>query len=79
MTITTTVPYGSNLVLPDDILNRYHIETGTPVRLIATRNGILLVPLTQAPMSTQLAQELEEWQTLGSDPLLAFPYEGGDE
>jgi hypothetical protein len=36
-----------------------------PVRLVETRTGILLVPLTDEPMSDELTRELEEWQALG--------------
>ena len=75
----TTIPYGVNLVLPDDIRSRYHIKADTLVRVITTQNGILLVPLTPEPMSAQLVEELEAWQTLGSDALSAFPYEDADE
>jgi hypothetical protein len=45
---------------------RHGIGDDTPIRVIETRNGILLVPLTNEPMSPALAQELAEWQSLAA-------------
>jgi hypothetical protein len=47
----------------------------TPVRIIETRSGILLVPLTKEPMSVELEQELAEWQLLSMESWNRFPYE----
>lgn len=46
-----------------------------PVRLIETKEGILLVPLTNEPMSEELKQEIAEWQEASSETLEDFPYE----
>ena len=35
----------------------------------------LPVPLTDAPMSAELAQEVQEWQGLGQQTWTHFPYE----
>jgi len=51
----------------------------TPVRVIETVSGILLVPLTVSPMSPELAAELDEWQALSTQSWELFPYEEGDE
>jgi hypothetical protein len=43
--------------------------------VIEMQSGILLVPLTDAPMSEGLKAELAEWQSLGADALEIFPFE----
>ena len=67
------------IVLPADVVGRYRLDNDTPVRMIETRNGILLVPLTDAPMSSSLLAEIEEWQVLGAESLAQFPYESDEE
>ena len=47
----------------------------TPVKLTETGRGVLTVPLTSAPMSEELAQELQGWQALGQETWAQFPYE----
>jgi len=54
-------------------LNRLTEET--PLRIIETRNGILLVPITDEPMTADLRDELEAWQELGAEGFGMFPYE----
>jgi bifunctional DNA-binding transcriptional regulator/antitoxin component of YhaV-PrlF toxin-antitoxin module len=66
---------GGKIALPESIRDRYHLSPETPLRLIETRHGILLVPLTGEPMSETLAAELAEWQSLGAESLAMFPYE----
>lgn len=66
---------GGKITLPDAVLARYQLSQDTPVRIIETSSGILLVPLTGEPMSDALASELEEWQSLGAESLVIFPYE----
>jgi bifunctional DNA-binding transcriptional regulator/antitoxin component of YhaV-PrlF toxin-antitoxin module len=66
---------GGKISLPGEIRERYGLKPDTPLRIIETRSGILLVPLTGEPMSAELARELEEWQMFGSDSLAMFPYE----
>ena len=70
-----TLENGGKITLPDDLLNRYGLSEDTPIRIIETRSGILLVPLTDEPMSESLKAELEEWQSLGAESLEMFPYE----
>ena len=61
---TTTIGRAGELTLPTDVQERCGLGPQTAVRLIETRGGILLVPMTDAPMSAELAAELEEWQGL---------------
>ena len=66
---------GGKISLPEEIREHYGLTPDTPLRIIETRGGILLVPLTNEPMSESLARELEEWQSLGAASLEMFSYE----
>ena len=68
---------GGKISLPDEVRERYGLTPETPLRIIETRGGILLVPLTAKP-SESLARELDEWQLLGADSLEMFPYEDAE-
>lgn len=70
-----TIGPGGELALPDALRERYGLETDAPVRVIETRSGILLVPLTDAPMSPELQRELAEWQSLGASTWEMFEYQ----
>lgn len=72
---TITIEDGGKITLPVDVLERYGFEESTPIRLIKTSNGVLLVPLTDEPMNTELTAELKEWQALGEESFEMFPYE----
>ena len=61
---TMTVGQGGEMTLPSEVQERYGLRPDVSVRLIETRAGLLLVPLTDAPMSAELAQEVQEWQAL---------------
>jgi bifunctional DNA-binding transcriptional regulator/antitoxin component of YhaV-PrlF toxin-antitoxin module len=61
-----TVEPNGKIMLPDELRRRYGFREETSVRVVETRNGVLLIPLTDAPMSAELAQELEEWQYLAA-------------
>ena len=63
------------IALPEEVLDRYQIDEETPLRIIETRNGILLVPLTAEPMTAELRDELEAWQELGAESFDRFAYE----
>jgi bifunctional DNA-binding transcriptional regulator/antitoxin component of YhaV-PrlF toxin-antitoxin module len=54
------------ITLPESLRARHGIAGDTPIRVIETRNGILLVPLSKEPMSPALAKELEEWRSLAA-------------
>ena len=77
MTSVNVDAHGS-VALPADMRQRCGLAPDTPIRLIETRNGILLVPLTEEPMSAELAAELEQWQTVSTSTWEMFPYEDTD-
>jgi bifunctional DNA-binding transcriptional regulator/antitoxin component of YhaV-PrlF toxin-antitoxin module len=54
------------IMLPDELRQRYGFREETRVRVVETLNGVLLIPLTDAPMSSELARELDEWQSLAA-------------
>ena len=66
---------GGKVTLPEALRQRYGFEPNTPVRVIEMQSGILLVPLSDAPMSEGLKAEFAEWQSLGTDALERFPFE----
>lgn len=72
---TMTIGRTGELTLPPDVQERCGLRPETAVRLLETRGGILLVPLTDAPMSADLVSELQEWQGLGQEAWAQFPYE----
>ena len=72
---TMTVGHGGEVTLPSEVQERYGLRPEVSVRLIETRSGLLLVPLTDAPMSAELAQEVQEWQALGELAWAQFPFE----
>ena len=74
MTCLTSGPQGE-IALPANLRARHGIAEDTPIRVIETRNGILLVPLTNEPMSAALAQELAEWHALASASWEMFDYQ----
>ena len=76
---SVTVENGGKITLPDVLRDRYGLTADTRIRIIETRNGILLVPLTDEPMSESLAAEVRDWQSLGADAVEMFPYDGDGE
>ena len=72
---SVTVEAGGKITLPDSVRSRYGMAEQTPVRLIQTSTGVLLIPLTSEPMSEELADELQAWQSLGAESLGMFPYD----
>jgi bifunctional DNA-binding transcriptional regulator/antitoxin component of YhaV-PrlF toxin-antitoxin module len=67
------------ITLPKDVVGRYRLDEDTTLRIIETRNGILLVPLNNEPMSASLRAEIEEWQAIGAESLELFPYESDEQ
>lgn len=49
-----TIGRGGEVTLPLDVQERYGLKPETPVRLVETSTGILLIPLTNEPMSEDL-------------------------
>jgi len=72
---TMTIGRGGEVTLPGDVQERYGLRPEVSVRLIETRSGLLLVPLTDGPMSAELEQEVQEWQAAGQQTWARFPYE----
>jgi hypothetical protein len=66
---------GGEIALPPEVCQRYGLTADTPLRVIQTRTGILLVPLTNAPMAEDLQRELAEWQSLSAEAWSMFGYE----
>ncbi len=76
--ISVIIGTRGEIALPDEVRQRYGMEAETPLRVIETRNGVLLVPLTDAPMSPELQGELAEWQSLGSRSWGMFEFRDED-
>jgi bifunctional DNA-binding transcriptional regulator/antitoxin component of YhaV-PrlF toxin-antitoxin module len=72
--ILTVGPAGE-IELPDTVRERYGMAPETPIRIVETRGGILLVPLNRGPMSAELAEELAQWQALSTETWEMFPFE----
>ena len=75
MSSNLVIEDGGKISLPEEVCEHYGLTPDTPLRIIETRGGILLVPLTNEPMSEELARELDEWQTLSAASLEMLPYE----
>jgi AbrB family looped-hinge helix DNA binding protein len=65
--MTFTARYGNDITLPKSTREKYGLKPESRVRIIETRDGILLIPLTDEPMDESLREELSEWQQLGED------------
>jgi bifunctional DNA-binding transcriptional regulator/antitoxin component of YhaV-PrlF toxin-antitoxin module len=72
--ILTIGPAGQ-IELPDEVRDRYGMAPATPIRIVETRGGVLLVPLGDVPMSPELAEELAQWQALGAQSWEMFPFD----
>jgi bifunctional DNA-binding transcriptional regulator/antitoxin component of YhaV-PrlF toxin-antitoxin module len=72
--ILTIGPAGQ-IELPDEVRDRYGMAPATPIRIVETRGGVLLVPLGDVPMIPELAQELAQWQALGAQSWEMFPFD----
>ncbi len=78
MSSNLLVEDSGKISLPEAVRDHYGLTPDTPLRIVETRGGILLVPLTREPMSDDLHRELDEWQALGARSLEMFPYEEGE-
>ena len=72
---TATIDLTGSVELPPELRSRYHLDPATSVRLVETRHGLLLIPLTSDPIPAALQRELNEWQSLDTASWDAFPYE----
>ena len=75
MATNLVVGHEGEIALPIDVRERYGLVPKSPVRMVETRTGILLIPLTSDPMSLALQQELEEWQAGTTEAWALFPYD----
>ena len=64
------------ITIPEALRSRHGFEPNTPFCVIETQSDILLVPLTDAPMSEGLKAELVEWQSLGAEAPCDVPLRG---
>jgi hypothetical protein len=67
-------PHGE-IALPRDLRTRCRLESDTPVGVIETATSVILIPLTDTPMSDELRRELEQWQSLAAQSWSDFPYD----
>lgn len=72
---SVTMTSDRKIAIPPEICDKHGFTPDTPIRIVETRNGILLIPLTKTPMTDELAQELEDWQALSISTWERFPYE----
>jgi bifunctional DNA-binding transcriptional regulator/antitoxin component of YhaV-PrlF toxin-antitoxin module len=72
---TAIVDSAGSVVLPAELRQRYHLDSCTAIRVVETRHGLLLVPLTNEPMPPALVREQDEWRSLDAAGWDAFPYE----
>ena len=75
---TVTVGTTGEIALPKELRERYRIDSNTPLRVIETRGGVLLVPLTGEPMNPELQRELADWQSLSAGAWEGFEYDDGE-
>ncbi|MCS6919508.1 MAG: hypothetical protein NZM28_07035 [Fimbriimonadales bacterium] len=74
-TQTLVVGKHGEIRFPEELCVRYHLTPETPVRLVETRAGILIVPLAEAENSPDLEAELESWQQIAAESWGLFSYE----
>jgi hypothetical protein len=70
-----TVGPAAQIELPGEVRDRYGTAPSTPIRIVETRGSVLLVPLGDAPMNPELAEELALWQAVGARSWEMFPFE----
>jgi bifunctional DNA-binding transcriptional regulator/antitoxin component of YhaV-PrlF toxin-antitoxin module len=70
-----TVGPGGEIELPEMVRERYGMAPATLIRVVETRGGILLVPLSNAPMNAELAEELAQWQALSAETWEQVPFD----
>jgi hypothetical protein len=75
---TLTVGPAGELTLPADVILRKGFKPDRPVRIVETRSGVLLVPISD-DVSAELADEIDAWQELAEGSWSSFPFEDPDE
>ena len=61
--------------LPDEVCSRHGFTSGTLLRVVETRSGVILARETSDVPTEELTREMEEWQTLSLDTWKLFSYE----
>ncbi|MFN8473301.1 MAG: AbrB/MazE/SpoVT family DNA-binding domain-containing protein [Anaerolineae bacterium] len=77
--LSSTIGRHGEIALPDEVRERYGFAPNTPIRIIETSTGILIVPMTDEPMSQQLEQELAAWQSVSAESWEMFSYSDDNE
>ena len=73
--MTFTAKYGNDITLPKSTREKYGLKPESKVRIIETKDGILLIPLTDELPDEALQAELDEWQQLGEEVWHSLPDE----
>lgn len=76
---TVTLGRCGELTLPEERLSRHGLTPDRPIRLIATKGGLFLVPLSEEAMSSELADEREAWRELASLSWDQFPFNAAED
>jgi hypothetical protein len=66
---------GGKVTLPGEVCSKYDLSPNTSIRIIETKTGILLVPISNEPINEELASELMQWQELGIENWNMFSYD----
>ena len=72
---TATIDGLGSIHLPDEVCQRRGLLPNTRVRILETRHGVMIIPITEEPVPTELADELAAWQAAGIAGWDQFPYE----
>ena len=72
---TTTIDEAGLLQIPSELGQRQGLLPNTKVRFVETNCGVLVIPLDDEPMSSELVEELAAWQSVGATAWGRFPYE----
>ena len=76
---TTVIDSAGAVVLPAELRTRHHLDPATILRIVETRHGLLLVPMTHQPMPAEFQEELDAWQSLDAAGWDAFPFETSEQ
>ncbi len=72
--MTLTVEKDGKIALPGEMLKRYGFSSETQIRIVETKDGILLTTLENERLSDELKAEREDWQNLSMMSWEMFPY-----
>lgn len=72
--MTLTVEKDGKIALPGEVLKQYGYSSETQLRIVETRDGILLTSLENERLADEPKKELEDWQILSMMSWEMFPY-----